>query len=110
MRRWALHAPSNFLAKQFLLEAELARVQGDHLEAFAKYSSAVLHAGGGKFLMLEALANERAARLYLERKDTTHAIEYFTTAVQLYNRWGGKAKVEHLVDEVKGMLDVDISS
>lgn len=108
IRRWALHAPSNFLVKQFLLEAELARGEGHKLVAVSKYGSALLHAKEGKFLMVEGLANERAGRFYLEQKDFQSALNHLQTAVDLYRTWGGISKVEHLISEM-GRIDVFLS-
>ena len=101
IRRWALHSPVNFLVKQFLLEAELARVEGNRLVAAAKYGSAILHAKGGKFLMVEGLANERAGRFYLEQSDFDAASKYLQTAVDVFRLWGGVSKVDHLIAEMK---------
>jgi hypothetical protein len=59
---WATHSPHNCLDRLFLLEAELASVCGQNAKAYEKYTCAMAMTAHSGFLMMDALANERAAR------------------------------------------------
>lgn len=97
---WARNCPTNFLGKQYLVEAELNLVRGDHLEALAKYSSSILHSREGGFLVQEALGNERMAKLHLARGEKELAAPILKEACRLYEKWGGTEKLRHLQEEV----------
>lgn len=96
LRRWAWHAPENYLGKQLLLEAECAVVQNQPLKAVSKYRSAILDCRDAGFLWQEALANERLADYYVERNAIDKAKQYHDEAVRVYTRWGALAKVRQL--------------
>ncbi|NEO95559.1 MAG: GAF domain-containing sensor histidine kinase, partial [Moorea sp. SIO3G5] len=96
MGNWADHAPANFQHKYNLVAAEIARVVGDTLDAMELYDLAIAGAKDNEYLHEEALANELAARFYLERGKPKIAQIYLTDAYYAYARWGAKAKVEDL--------------
>lgn len=98
---WARHSPYNFLGKQFLLEAELAAVEGDHGSAFAKYVCAISLSKEGGSILLEALANERAGKYFNGLGQKSEAKTYINEAIRTYERWGAMAKASHLQSEVK---------
>jgi hypothetical protein len=70
LQDWAIKCPSNFLGKQYFIEAEIAMVKGGPLKSIAKYYSAILHSREGGFIVQEALANERM-RDYTWQAETT---------------------------------------
>ena len=96
MKKWAHHAPMNFLHKFDLVEAERSRILGNHLDAMDAYERAITKAKENEYINEEALANELAGKFYLEWGKNNIARTYFTDAYYAYMRWGAKAKVEHL--------------
>lgn len=102
IRHWAQHAPHTFLCRQFLLEAEVAAVKGHHVSVYSTYVAAIAQARDAGFIFQIALGNELAGKHYLfERNDTETALPFLREAVYHYERWGAKAKVEHLTLELK---------
>ncbi len=96
MQKWAQHAPTNFLHKFYLVEAERHRVLGQKAEAIEMYDRAIAKATEHKYLNEQAIANELAARFYLEWDKDKIAQDYLLNAWYAYTRWGAKAKVEDL--------------
>ncbi|MEZ2240595.1 AAA family ATPase [Microcoleus sp.] len=93
---WATNCPENFLHKYLLVLAELARINGQNLEAMELYDRAIASASENGFIQNESLANELAAKFYLEWGKEKIAQVYLTDAYYAYARWGAKAKVEDL--------------
>ncbi|MCW5318555.1 AAA family ATPase [Nostoc sp. KVJ3] len=96
LKYWATHAPMNFLHKFYLVEAERERVQGNKAEAIDLYDRAIALAKEHGYIQEEALANELAAKFYLDWGKERIAGEYMTNAYYGYARWGAKAKVADL--------------
>jgi hypothetical protein len=102
IRHWAKHAPHTFLCRQFLLEAQIAAVTGDHASVGSKYVNAIALAKDAGFIFQIALGNELAGKYYLlERKDEVSARPYLREALRHYELWGAKAKLDHLAGELK---------
>ncbi|WP_449421018.1 trifunctional serine/threonine-protein kinase/ATP-binding protein/sensor histidine kinase [Phormidium nigroviride] len=96
MKKWADRAPENYLHKFYLVEAERCRVLGQKSEALDLYDRAISLAKEHQFLNEEALANELAAKFYLEWGREKFAQVYAIEAYYTYSRWGAKAKVDDL--------------
>ncbi|HEY9675312.1 MAG TPA: AAA family ATPase [Waterburya sp.] len=96
IRKWAHHAPMNYLHKFLLVQAEKARVLGQVLEAEEFYERAISGASKNGYLQEEALAYELAAKFYLSRGREKFAQTYMKEAHYCYGRWGAKAKVADL--------------
>ncbi|WP_427161632.1 AAA family ATPase [Aliinostoc sp. HNIBRCY26] len=97
MKHWAHHAPMNYLHKFYLVEAEKYRVTNLYVEAIDYYERAIKIAKENEYLHEEALANELAAKFYLEWDKQKIAQAYLTDAYYGYSRWGAKAKVDDLI-------------
>jgi diguanylate cyclase (GGDEF)-like protein len=93
---WAEGCPSNFLHKQLLLQAELARVRGDDKAAMALYAEAIDAAGEAGFTACEALANELYARFWLAQQQRQLAANFVREAYFHYRRWGAQTKCRQL--------------
>ncbi|MBN3906992.1 MAG: AAA family ATPase [Nostoc sp. NMS1] len=93
---WAAHAPMNFRHKFDLVEAERYRVLGNRAEAIECYDRAIIGAKEQGYIQEEALANELAAKFYLDWGKEQIAQSYMTQAYYGYARWGAKAKVVDL--------------
>lgn len=104
MKEWAEQGPMNFLHQQYLMEAELARLSGQCLEAETQYELAIQTAKENEFRQHEALANELAAKHYLNRGLKRAAEGYMRQAHYLYYRWGATRKLEHLEETYSDLL------
>ncbi|MDZ8135221.1 MAG: AAA family ATPase [Nostoc sp. DedQUE04] len=96
LETWTQTCPENFLHQSLLLGAEMARVSGNYADAIACYDRAITAAKENHFSQIEALANELAAKFYLEWDKERIAQEYMIQAYYGYVRWGAKAKVADL--------------
>jgi predicted ATPase/GAF domain-containing protein/tRNA A-37 threonylcarbamoyl transferase component Bud32 len=104
MQQWANHAPRNYLHKFYLIEAEQARIQGSYLEAMDFYDRAIAEARENKYINEEALANELAAKFYLDWDKVRIAQVYMNEAHYFYSLWGAIAKVEDLQAKYSQLL------
>ncbi|MEG3865477.1 MULTISPECIES: AAA family ATPase [unclassified Microcoleus] len=104
LKYWATYAPMNFLHKFHLVEAERERVQGNKAEALELYDRAIAGAKENEYLQEEALANELAAKFYLDWGKEKVAASYMQESYYCYARWGAKAKVEHLEQSYPQLL------
>ncbi|MEG4346965.1 AAA family ATPase, partial [Microcoleus sp. A003_D6] len=96
LHRWAQNAPMNHQHKVDLIEAEKYRVLGQKAEAGDCYDRAISGAKANEYINEEALANELAAKFYLNWGKERIAQDYMTQAYYCYARWGAKAKVADL--------------
>ena len=110
LREFADHAPTNFLHKVTLVEAELARSENREGEALRLYEKAMEGAASNGYLHEEALAFELAAEFYEEMELPRLARYHFTQAVSRYARWGASGKVDHLQNQTVPPLPVNESS
>jgi signal transduction histidine kinase len=94
---WAQTAPMNYRHKWDLIEAEKQRVLGNRAAAIEYYDRAIAGAQEHQFVNEEALANELAAKFYLDWGKEKLAQAYIIEAYYCYARWGATAKIEHLV-------------
>ncbi|MGD1805195.1 trifunctional serine/threonine-protein kinase/ATP-binding protein/sensor histidine kinase [Dapis sp. BLCC M126] len=93
---WATHAPMNYQHKLDLIEAEKYRVFGQCYQAGDYYDRAIAGAKENKYIQEEALANELAAKFYLDWGKEKFATLYLQEAYYCYAQWGAKAKVQDL--------------
>ncbi len=93
---WAQTAPMNYRHKWDLIEAKKQRVLGNKAAAIEHYDRAIAGAKEHQFVNEEALANELAAKFYLDWDKEKLAQAYMMEAYYCYARWGANAKVEHL--------------
>ncbi|WP_437322243.1 sensor histidine kinase [Sorangium sp. So ce394] len=93
---WAAHCPENFGSRAALVGAELARVEGRHLDAEALYEQAIRAARENGFVHTEALAYELASRFLRARGYDVFAATYLREARACYARWGADGKVRQL--------------
>ncbi|UWZ85206.1 AAA family ATPase [Occallatibacter riparius] len=96
LKIWAEHCPENFENRAALVGAEIARIEGRILDAEQLYEKAIRSARENGFVHNEALANEVAARFYMERGFEKIAYVYLQDARYGYLRWGATGKVQQL--------------
>ncbi|MGB3513743.1 MAG: adenylate/guanylate cyclase domain-containing protein, partial [Microcoleaceae cyanobacterium] len=96
LQQWAKDAPMNYQHKVDLIAAEKCRVLGQKAEAIELYNKAISGAKENEYTQEEALANELAAKFYLNWGQEKVARLYMMDAHYCYSRWGATAKVKHL--------------
>src|SRR5258706_9249353 len=93
---WAVNCPDNFENRAALVGAEIARIEGQELDAERLYEQAIRSARANGFVHNEALANELASRFYAARGFEKIARVYLQDARYGYVRWGADGKVRQL--------------
>ncbi|WP_299402340.1 PAS domain S-box protein [Acaryochloris sp. IP29b_bin.148] len=101
----ANYAPMNFQHKFDLIEAEKYRILNNKIAALELYDKAIAGAKANQFIQEEALANERAARFYLDWGKDKIAAVYMQEAYCCYERWGAKAKTNDLENRYASLLE-----
>ncbi|HIK51441.1 MAG TPA: protein kinase [Oscillatoriales cyanobacterium M59_W2019_021] len=104
MMRWTDNCPSNFQDRYLLVSAEMAKISGRELEAIDLYDRAIECAREREWVYGEALANERAAILWLHRGNHKIAKVYLQDAHRGYQLWGAVRKVEKLEQQYAYLL------
>ncbi|MEH2129015.1 AAA family ATPase [Nostoc sp.] len=103
-KTWANSCPDNFLHRYLLLSAEIARISGKYMDAIESYDCAIAKAKENEYINEEALANELAAKFYLEWGKERIAQEYLINAYYCYTHWDAKAKVNDLEQRYPQLL------
>ncbi len=96
--------PANFQHQYNLVAAEKCRILGDFTMAIDLYDRAISGAKTHEFLQEEALANELAAKFYLQWGKEKIATVYMQSAYYGYLRWGAKAKTAQLEQRYPQLL------
>jgi len=95
MKKWARHAPMNYLHKFYIVEAELHNAAGSD-EAADYYDKAINEALKNDYIQDAALACELAAQYWLGRGKDNFARTYLHDALRYYQLWGSEGKVQDL--------------
>ena len=101
---WAKHSPRTYLHRLLLIEAELARIDGDGLVAIDRYRESIRVAGASGFVQDAALASERCGRFWLGRGDDKIGLLYLAEAYAAYDRWGARGKLVDMDQKSRGGL------
>ncbi|WP_375443037.1 AAA family ATPase [uncultured Nostoc sp.] len=96
LAEWAHYTPMNYQHQVDLIEAEKYRVLGKNYQAGDLYDRAISLAKANGYIQEEALANELAAKFYLDWGKEKFAALYMQEAYYCYARWGAKAKTNDL--------------
>ena len=96
LQTWARHCPENFGTCTALVGAEIARLEGRHLDAERLYEESIQLARKNGFVHNEGIASELAARFYAARAFETIAQAYLRNARYCYLSWGADGKVRQL--------------
>ncbi|MBD2487929.1 AAA family ATPase [Aulosira sp. FACHB-615] len=104
LAQFAHQAPMNHQHKVDLIEAEKQRVWGENYLAADLYDRAIAGAKANGFIQEEALANELAAKFYLNWEKEKVAAGYMQEAYYCYTHWGAKAKVANLETSYPNLL------
>ncbi|MGD1806033.1 trifunctional serine/threonine-protein kinase/ATP-binding protein/sensor histidine kinase [Dapis sp. BLCC M126] len=104
LQQWADYAPMNHQHKVDLVAAEKCRVLEQKLEAIELYDKAISGAKENQYIQEEALANELAAKFYLDWGKEKYAALHIQEAYYCYARWGAKAKIQDLEKRYRQLL------
>jgi PAS domain S-box-containing protein len=96
MKLWLEQYPEETRHKILLVEAELARLGDQFIEAMDRYERAIELARENQAIHEEAIAYELAAQFYLAWGKTLIAQTYLKEAHYAYTRWGATAKAKDL--------------
>ena len=109
---WAENCPENFAYRVALIDAEIARIEAQPLQAMDAYEQAIRLSREQGFAHIEAIALEVAARFYAARGFDTFARAYTQQACSAYLRWGAVGKVRQLeqLRDAIGQRDPERSS
>ena len=108
LEKLARSAPSNYLHKHHLVEAERMRVlDGESDAILSHYDQAIALARESEFIHEEALANELAARYFHSQGKNDAARSYMRSAMEKYEAWGANRKVAHLKSRYPGLIADD---
>lgn len=110
LKKWAQHAPMNALHKFYLVEAERCRVLKQREAAANFYDRAISAAQDSGYIQEEALANELAAKFYLEWGKEKAVEGYMQAAYYGYAHWGAKAKTDDLEKSYSSLLRSPLQS
>lgn len=93
---YAAGAPQGFQHMKILVEAEMARTDGDLEKAIRFYDQAIALSHENRAPHIEALANELCGKFYLRLGAQKAAGSYLKDAYRAYVHWGAMAKAEAL--------------
>ncbi len=106
LKKWVSNCPDNFRAKFLLVKAEIARINGNIVDAMNLYDYAIQLVQGHEYIQIRALADELAAKFWLEQKKEAFATLYLEKARACYQIWGAKRKVEDLESKYASLLSM----
>ena len=106
----AKNSPDNYLTRFALVSAELARIDGQDIEAIRLYEQAIQAARNNGFLHNEGMACELAAKFYEHRHLDTNAQAHWRSAWRAYSRWDGQGKVRQLEARHPGLQNAALTA
>eukprot|EP00985_Skeletonema_marinoi_P005579 scaffold2429_cov154-Skeletonema_marinoi.AAC.1 len=104
MKDAAANSEWNFMNKLRLLEAEQQSITQRHFLAIDLYDASIQSAKKSGFIHEQGLAYEKAG-LYFKNKagNNEKALEYFKQALECYEEWGSKMKVDFVKKEIDSL-------
>ncbi|QBR02022.1 trifunctional serine/threonine-protein kinase/ATP-binding protein/sensor histidine kinase [Paraburkholderia pallida] len=107
---WAALNPGTFQNKLTLIDAEFARIAGNHLEAMKQYEASANMAAAAGFVHEQALAHELAGRHAAGLELTGVARYHLRLANACYKRWGALAKAAQLEQKYAFLAIDDVTA
>ncbi len=107
MKKWAFHAPMNYSHKYHLVEAEIARIQGQKQKAMDHYKQAVKLSHENSFIQEKALCLKLTAQFWLDQNEEKIAMLYMSEAHHTYRMWGAIAMVKHIEEKYGHLLKLN---
>jgi predicted ATPase/signal transduction histidine kinase/CheY-like chemotaxis protein len=106
LKKWADNCPENFQHKLYLISAEMKALRGKKEIAMQLYDKAIKYARDSKYLLDEAIANELAAKFYIETGHEKIAQMYITESCNLFQKWGANGKVNQIKETYRDLINV----
>ncbi len=110
MKLWADNCRENYEHKYLLVEAEYARITNQFEQAVKLYDLGIESAQKYDYVQNTAIANELAAKFWLERKYEKIAKVYMSEAHYNYRLWGAMRKVLNLEEHYPDLLPAEAPS
>ena len=104
IKNYALQNKNNFLHLYLIAQAELANISHNEVKAIDLFDQGIAAANAHGFIQWVAIANERAASLYLRLNKDKLAIPYILDAIYYYGQWGCNLKVNALKKKYHALL------
>ena len=104
LEQWQQDCPENIAHKCLLIQAEKARLMGQTATAIDFYEQSIIQAQTQGYDYETALANELAAKFYLNWGKEKVATGYMQDAYYGYSRWGAKVKITDLETRYPALL------
>jgi len=98
-KKWAENSRENYFVQYSLLKSERYRILGEKNHAIINFEKTIEEAEKSGRANLTALANERAAKYFIEINKLGAAKIYFHEAKYSYTKWGADAKILQLTDK-----------
>lgn len=109
IKKYAQWCPENFNACSLLLTAELSRTAKHYENALELYEQSIEAALNSGFILIAAIASERAASYCLHLKLNQIAKIYLHNAHCYFKDWGADTKVK-LIEQIHEMIPSDAST
>ncbi|WP_372369609.1 AAA family ATPase [Candidatus Uabimicrobium sp. HlEnr_7] len=93
---WKNNCSENFEHKYLIVKCEILRVQHNFVAAMKLYPQVIAMAKKNGFVHQEAIANELAAKLYIQLGINDTAKMYMQESIACYKKWGCTVKVQQL--------------
>lgn len=106
MYNWAKAIPANYMHKYYLIQAELARINGDKETAVEMYEEAISSARENYYIQNEGIANELFAKFYLSQNRAHIAKQYLIDAHYDFYSWGASAKTAQIEQKYSSAFPV----
>ena len=104
IKKYAFQNKNNFLHLYLIAQAELAKISHHEVKAIDLFDQGITQADAHGFVQWVAIANERAAGLYLSLNKHKLAIPYIQDAIYYYEQWGCNLKVHALKKKYNAIL------
>jgi tetratricopeptide (TPR) repeat protein len=105
LRKWEAKGCVNCHHLRLMLEAELAAKREGNIEAALHYKQAIIAAENSGIPHDQALAHELAGHLYERSEPASYkAAFHYDKAIQTYQQWGARGKVDHLLGQVRHLI------
>lgn len=99
-RQWSKWNAEKFMAKLYLIEAELARATKRFSAAEAGYDRAIREAREQGNIQVESIASEVAAQHYVNQGKERAALSYLQSACDGYKQWGASVKARQVAERI----------
>ncbi len=105
METWAKYCKENYEHKYLLIQAEIARIKNEQINAMCLFDKAIKSAKQYGYIQNAAIINECAAMYYKTIDRLNVAESYIHESYKGYQEWGAYAKAKQLCFEWENIFD-----